>query len=243
MLIPFFLFMVESEHKLNIKALAEADRPREKLILHGRRHLSDAELIAILIRAGSTSETAVELSQRVLAKNSNSLYELGRASVKDLCAFYGMGKAKALSIVAALELGRRRKEIPVPESRQITCSKDAFEVLQPLLADLNHEEFWIMILNTANKVQHCVMISKGGRSGTVADPKVIFKIAVEHEAAFIILAHNHPSGNLTPSTDDIKITEKLMKAGRMMDLPVLDHLIIGGTSYCSMADDGYLNVK
>lgn len=232
--------MVESAHKLNIKALAEKDRPREKLILHGRRHLSDAELIAILIRAGSTSETAIELSQRVLAKNSNSLYELGRASVKDLCSFYGMGKAKALSIVAALELGRRRREVPVPESQQITCSKDAFEVLHPLLADLDHEEFWIMMLNNANIVQHCLMISSGGRSGTVADPKVIFKIAVEHDAAFMILAHNHPSGNLTPSNEDVTVTKKLIAAGRMMDLPVLDHLIISSTAYCSLADDGYL---
>lgn len=232
--------MAESEHKLNIKALAEADRPREKLILHGRRHLSDAELIAILIRAGSTSETAVELSQRVLAKNGNSLYELGRASVKDLCSFYGMGKAKALAIVAALELGRRRTEVPVPKSRQITCSKDAFEVLQPVLADLNHEEFWIMILNTANVVLHNIMISRGGLTGTVADPKIIFKTAMDHQAAYIILAHNHPSGSLKPSEEDIAVTKKLVSAGNTLDLPVLDHLIITGTAYCSLADEGYM---
>jgi DNA repair protein RadC len=232
--------MVNNEQKVGIKSLATDERPREKLLLHGRRSLSDAELIAILIGSGSLRESAVELSQRILASRENSLSELGRISINELRQFHGIGDAKALTIIAALELGRRRKEEPDKKKPQITCSKDAFEIIYPVLADLNHEEFWIMMLNSANGVISKAMISKGGRAGTVADPKIIFKTALDQNAAYLILFHNHPSGNLNPSKEDVKITKKLIDAGKTMDLFVLDHLIVAGDSYVSLADDGFI---
>ncbi len=228
------------EQKLGIKLWAEADRPREKLLLQGRRQLTDAELIAILIGSGSRNETAVDLSKRILAFYNNDLAELGRVSVKDLSKFKGIGEAKALAIVAALELGRRRKETAVPSIRKMSGAKDAFDVLLPVFADLNHEEFWVLLLNQANVVIGKHLISKGGLAGTVADPKVIFKTGLEHNAANVILAHNHPSGNLKPSEADLHITKKLVAAGRMLDMPVLDHLIITNRQYFSFADAGLI---
>lgn len=223
-----------------MKDLSENDRPREKLVLHGRRHLSDAELMAILLRTGNTKENAVALGQRILNTYHNNLYEAGQASIQDLCKFGGIGEAKALTIIAALELGRRRSKIQELKNIKIISSKDIYDLMYPVFLDLNHEEFWIVILNKANFVKGKFMISKGGMSGTVADPKIIFKIALEQNAANIVLMHNHPSGNLEPSAEDISVTKKLVAAGLMLDLYVLDHLIITNSGYYSLADEGII---
>jgi len=219
---------------------AEADRPREKLMLNGRRQLTDAELIAILIGSGNRNETAVDLSKRMLSAYKQDLDAFGKASVKDLSKFKGIGEAKAITIVAALELGRRRKDSIVSEVVKIGSSHDAFQHLQADFKDLNHEEFWMLLLNRANHVKSKHLISKGGQSGTVADPKIIFKTALENQAAYIILAHNHPSGNLKPSNEDIKLTKKMVEAGKFLDLLVVDHLIITDRSYYSFCDEGLI---
>lgn len=219
---------------------AEADRPREKLMLHGRRQLTDAELLAILIGSGNRTETAVDLSKRMLTAYQNDLDAFGKAGVKDLSRFKGIGEAKAIGIVAALELGRRRKETAKPEVVKVGSSRDAFQYLQADFADLNHEEFWILLLNRANHVKSKHLISKGGQSGTVADPKMIFKTALEHQAAYIILAHNHPSGNLKASNEDLKLTKRLVEAGKLLDLLVVDHLIFADHAYYSFCDEGLI---
>jgi DNA repair protein RadC len=237
---PVFLFMVKRKQKHSIKGFAVNDQPREKLIQEGRRSLSDAELIAILIGSGSAGESVVALSRRILSEYGHSLTELGRASLEELKNFHGIGDAKAVIITAALEIGRRRKEETDQKKPVITCAKEAFEMMHPALADLNHEEFWIMMLNSANGVIGKAMISKGGRAGTIADPKVIFKTALERNAAYLILFHNHPSGNLKPSDEDIRITKKLIEAGKTLDLYVLDHLIVAGDSYLSLADQSLI---
>lgn len=226
--------------KITIKAWAEEDRPREKLLSQGRRSLTDAELIAILIGSGSRNETAVELSKRILYSLENDLDKLGRLSVSELSRFKGIGEAKAIAIIAALELGRRRRESEKAKKTQVTCSKDIYNLLSRYFSDLNHEEFWILLLNRANNVLSQHLISKGGQGGTIADPKIIFKSALENNAASIILAHNHPSGNLKPSQADINLTKKLREAGSFLDIPVLDHLIFTDTSYFSFADEGIL---
>ncbi|MFT4545371.1 MAG: DNA repair protein RadC [Bacteroidia bacterium] len=220
-----------------IKSWAEDDRPREKLLLKGRAALSDAELIAILIGSGSADETAVGLSKRILYSLDNRLSQLAKLSVKDLTQFKGIGEAKAISIIAALELGRRRKDTETSKRIKITGSQSAFDVVYPHLGDLNHEEFWVIFLNRANEVIGKENISKGGVSGTVVDPKVIFKQAVQFPASAIILAHNHPSGNLKPSQADHQLTKKLKEAGKALDIPVLDHLIIGERDYFSFVDE------
>ncbi|MEJ5962664.1 RadC family protein [Pedobacter immunditicola] len=232
--------MESYEQKLGIKLWAEADRPREKLLLHGRRHLTDAELIAILIGSGNRQESAVDLSKRILASTANDLDALGKTTIVELSKFKGIGEAKAIAIVAALELGRRRKDTPVTKVLKISGARDAYDILAPIMTDLPHEEFWILILNRANFVKAKLMISKGGQSGTVVDPKIIFKTALEFNAASIILAHNHPSGNAKPSNEDLKVTKRLVEAGKMMDLPVLDHLIIADRLFFSFADEGLL---
>jgi DNA repair protein RadC len=232
--------MANYEKRLTIKDLAASDRPREKLLLHGRSNLSDAELIAILIGTGTSTETSVALSQRILSSFDNGLQELGSASVQELCRFHGVGEAKAVSIIAALELGRRRKSILSIDSPKICSSRDVYEVMHPVLADLDHEEFWVLILNAANMVKSKVLISRGGLTGTVADPKIIFRAAIDNKAAYVILAHNHPSGNTDPSKEDIAITKKLIAAGKSLDLLVLDHLIITSDSFSSMADLGII---
>jgi len=232
--------MVKLEQRLNIKALSAADRPREKLITHGRRHLSDAELMAILLRSGNSQENAVELGQRILCGYKNDLYDAGNASVNELCKFKGVGEAKALTIIAALELGRRRRACAEPLSKSISCSKDIFELLLPAFADLEHEEFWVLTLNRANVVTGRFMVSKGGMTGTIADPKIIFKMALERNAAYLILAHNHPSGNMAPSEQDIRITKNLVLAGEMLEIQVLDHLIITNLGYYSLSDEGIM---
>lgn len=221
-----------------IRSWAEDDRPREKLLLKGKSVLSDAELIAILIGSGSAEETAVALSKRILQSLNNNLSELGKLSVKDLTQFKGIGEAKAISIIAALELGRRRNETEPEKRVRITDSQTAFQTIYPHLGDLNHEEFWVIFLNRANAVIGKQNISKGGVSGTVVDPKVVFKMAVQFPASGIILAHNHPSGNLKPSQADHQLTRKLKEAGKALDIPVLDHLIIGERDYFSFVDEG-----
>ncbi|MFT5020485.1 MAG: DNA repair protein RadC [Polaribacter sp.] len=229
--------MSEYNEIKGIKSWAEDDRPREKLLLKGRAALSDAELIAILIGSGSADETAVGLSKRILYSLDNRLSQLAKLSVKDLTQFKGIGEAKAISIIAALELGRRRKDTETSKRIKITGSQSAFDVVYPHLGDLNHEEFWVIFLNRANEVIGKENISKGGVSGTVVDPKVIFKQAVQFPASAIILAHNHPSGNLKPSQADHQLTKKLKEAGKALDIPVLDHLIIGERDYFSFVDE------
>lgn len=225
---------------LNIKSWAEEDRPREKLSAKGLTALSDAELIAILIRSGSKEESAVELSKKILRAVGNNLNELGKMDIASIMSFKGIGSAKAISIVAAMELGRRRREGEIVRRRTITCSKDAYMEIADVLSDLPHEEFWVLMLNRANKIISKKNVSKGGVSGTIADAKLIFKAGIEKLASSIILCHNHPSGNLRPSEADIKLTNKLKEAGRNLDLPVLDHLIIGDNNYYSFADEGLL---
>lgn len=228
------------ETKITIKAWAEEDRPREKLMGQGRRALSDAELIAILIGSGSRTESAVELSKRILHHYENDLNKLGMVSVAELSKFKGIGEAKAISIIAALELGRRRDETETKAPEIIQGSRTAYQALRRHLMDLNHEEFWILLLGRNCKVLSKELISKGGLSGTVADPKIIFHIALQHQASSIILAHNHPSGNLKPSQQDIDLTKKIFNAGRILDIGVLDHIIIAGQSYFSFGDEGLL---
>ncbi len=234
--------MKKSYQKLNtgIKFWAEEDRPREKLLLKGKLSLSDAELLAILIGSGSREETAVSLSQKILQSQENSLHQLGKSSVSDLQQFKGIGEAKAISIVAAMELGRRRQLSPIKDKPQIRSSKDAYQVLAPIISDLPHEEFWILLLNRANKVIGRERVSIGGVAGTVVDAKIIFRKALSSLACGIILCHNHPSGSLHPSQADLDITQKLKKAGQNLEINVLDHLIISEMGYFSFADEGKL---
>ncbi len=229
-----------TENKLSIKAWAEDDRPREKLLYKGRSSLSDAELIAILIGSGNRELSAVELSKNILASAKFDLSELSKFGTNELMRFKGIGEAKAISIVAALELGRRRKDTTSIEKAKITSSRAAFNVIYPKLADLPHEEFWVILLNRGNKVLRLENISRGGVSGTVADAKLIFKAALDRLACSVILAHNHPSGNLKPSDADVHLTQKLVKAGKTLDIAILDHLIIGDNSYYSFADEGQM---
>lgn len=232
--------MEHYEGKISIKAWAEEDRPREKLVGQGRRNLTDAELIAILIGSGSRDESAVELSKRILHHYKNDLNALGKASVNELCKFKGIGEAKAISIIAALELGRRRDDEEAKVVEMIGGSKDAYKILYPLLADLNHEEFWVILMNKANKVLGTRLISKGGMATTVADPKVIFQVALENHSASLILSHNHPSGQLKPSPEDIQITKKITAGGKLLDITIFDHLIITDHAYYSFADEGIM---
>ncbi len=225
---------------LTIKTWAEEDRPREKLSLKGKNALSDAELIAILIGSGNKTDSAVELSKKILVSINNDLNKLGKLSISDLTQFNGIGEAKAISIISALELGRRRKDSEVEKRPIIKSSKDAYNVIADVLSDLPHEEFWVLYLNRKNEVIKKENISKGGVSGTIADSKIIFKSAIEQLASAVILCHNHPSGSLKPSTADISLTKKLKETGTMLDTPVLDHLIIGEKDYFSFADQELL---
>jgi DNA repair protein RadC len=225
---------------LTIKSWAEGDRPREKLLRNGRHTLSDAELIAILIRSGSKNISAVDLAKQLLHHSSNDLATLSRLSVKELAKAKGMGTVKAITVIAALELGRRRRESDVLKKQKISCSKDIADLLNPHLSDLIHEEFWVILLNRANNIIYKTAISKGGISGTVADPRLIFKTAIEYNASGIILSHNHPSGNIKPSEADIQLTKKIKEAGKNLDIEILDHIIIAGENYFSFADEGML---
>lgn len=232
--------MESYDTRISIKSWAEEDRPREKLATQGRRSLTDAELIAILIGSGNRDESAVELSKRILHHCGNDLNKLGKISIAELSKFKGIGEAKAISIIAALELGRRRNETESKVPDIITGSRSAYDILRRHLVDLNHEEFWILLLSRNLKVIGRELISKGGLSGTVADPKIIFHVALQHQASSIILAHNHPSGNKKPSQQDIDLTKKLCTAGKMLDINVFDHIIITDEGYYSFADEGVL---
>lgn len=219
---------------------SEDDKPREKLMLKGKVALSDAELIAILIGSGSRNESAVELSKRILASVDNNLNALGKLSLQQLMAFKGIGEAKAISIIASMELGRRRRAEEAIELKNITSSNSIFEMMQPLIGELPHEEFWIIYLNNSNKVISKSQLSKGGITGTLVDTRLVFKPAIEIGAVSIILVHNHPSGTLKPSEADKQITKKLKQAGESLDIKVLDHLIVTETNYFSFADESIL---
>lgn len=225
---------------LTIKAWAEDDRPREKLISKGRQALSDAELLAILLASGSKEETAVQLAQRMLNQNGNSINNLAKLQLNDLKKFKGVGEAKAVTIAAALEIGRRRTDEQSDDKVQITSSKIAYQLFNALLSDLPHEEFWILFLNRNNRVIQKSCISKGGVSGTVVDVRLILKPAIECLASGIILGHNHPSGNLKPSQEDIQLTQKVKQAAKLIDISLMDHLIIGDQNYYSFADEGII---
>lgn len=224
----------------SIKNWSQDDQPREKLLYKGKAALSDAELVAILIGSGNREESAVALCKRILASTDNNLSELGKLTIKQLTAFKGIGEAKAISIIAALELGRRRRGSEALERKKITSSKSVFELMQPEIGELPHEEFWIVYLNNSNKVIQKNQLSKGGITGTLVDVRLALKIALEVGAVGIILAHNHPSGTLNPSLADRNLTQKLKTAAQSLDIKVLDHLIITEKAYFSFADESIL---
>jgi DNA repair protein RadC len=226
-----------SQTNLPIKSWAEDDRPREKMLLKGKQALSKAEFIAILLRSGSRNESAVELAKRILNSVNDSISALSKLSVKELMKFKGVGEAKAISIVAALALAKYISSDEVLERKTIQSSGDAFEIFQSLINNPNYEEFWILLLDRSNKILRPVCISEGGMSGTVVDPKKIFKIAIDNNATSLIVCHNHPSGNLQPSESDIKLTKKLKEGGQLLDISILDHLILGEEKYLSFADE------
>ncbi len=224
----------------SIKHWSADDRPREKMLLKGKDALSDAELIAILIGSGSQSESAVDLSKRILATSHHSLSVLGRQSVKQLSNFKGIGQAKAVAIVAALELGKRRRMAKAIPEKGVKSSNDVYEFMQPRIGDLPHEEFWIVYLNNANKVINTMQLSKGGITGTLVDIRLLLKEALVVNATAMILSHNHPSGTLKPSTADKDITKKIKNACLAMDIKLLDHIIVTEKSYFSFADEGLI---
>lgn len=225
---------------LTIKSLSEDDRPREKLATLGRQNLSDAELIAIILGSGNKKETAVQLAQRMLSENNNNINQIAKLGLAELKKYNGVGEAKAVNIAAAFELGRRRNDFETNQKVKITSSEVAFKMLQKRLSDLPHEEFWILILNRANQVVKEEYLSKGGISGTVVDVRLICKAAIENNASGIVIAHNHPSGQLIASEQDKNITKKLKEALKTFEIALLDHLIIGDQKYYSFADDGIL---
>ena len=225
---------------ISIKNWALEDRPREKLLDKGARALSDSELIAILLGSGTQENSAVELARQLLKRVENNLNKLGRLTVKDLMKHKGIGEAKAVSIVAALELGKRRKQEEVTDAHSVRSSKDAYHAFESLVSDLPHEEFWILLLNRSNRIIGKSKISQGGVAGTVIDIKLILKTAVENLASSVILCHNHPSGNLRPSNSDIEITRKLKAAAEYLDVKLLDHIILTDHSYYSFLDEGEL---
>lgn len=224
----------------SIKNWNQDDRPREKLLTKGRTALSDSELIAILISSGNREESAVALSKRILAGAENNLNKLGKMDVKDLMRFKGIGEAKAVTIAAALELGRRRSGEEGLKQKKINSSQSVFELLQPIIGELPHEEFWIVYLNNSNKVLQTTQLSKGGITGTLVDVRLVFKNALQLGAVAVILGHNHPSGTLKPSNADKALTQKLKTAGESLDIKVLDHLIVTENSYFSFADENLL---
>ena len=232
--------MIYSTNSLSIKSWAEDDRPREKLQIKGKSALSDAELIAILIGSGTKKKSAVELAQEILNSVENDLYKLGRLSIADLEKFNGIGAAKAISLISALELGRRRKESDKKPLKKISSSNEAYSFLKPYFEDLEHEEFRILGLSRNNSIIKTELISKGGRSGTIADGKIIFKSLIEMKASACILSHNHPSGNLKPSQQDIDLTKRFLSFSELVDLRILDHLIITDNGYTSLMDSGYI---
>ena len=233
--------MGSSREKLRITEWALEDRPREKMMQHGIRSLSNAELIAILIGSGNVDETAVELSQRILNAAGNSLNNLGKYGIDDFVKpFKGIGEAKAITIMAALEIGRRRRDEELPKRPAINSSADVYNLLRGQMIDLPHEEFWMLLLNRANRVIDTIKVSQGGTSATVVDVKLVMLSALQQLASAIVLCHNHPSNNLRPSGADDKVTEKIRSAAALFDIAVLDHIIVGEDSYFSYADEGRL---
>ncbi len=230
-----------SENTFSMKHWAKEDQPREKFLSNGKQSLSDAELLAILIGSGSRGESALTLCKKILSKFDNNLTKLSKATFQEIKAFKGIGDAKAIMISAALELSKRKQYAP-DEITQIKRSEDAYKILAPLLMDLPHEEFWILLLSRSNRVLEKKKISIGGLTSTVVDPRIIFKIAIEYQASGLLLAHNHPSGQLIPSESDHVMTKKIVNAGKLFDISVMDHLIIGDSDYYSFADHGEMNV-
>ena len=225
---------------MSIKFLSEDDRPREKFLLKGKSALSDSELLAIILGSGNTQESAVDLSRRILKSVDNNWQKLSLLSIKDLMKFKGIGEAKAISVAAALEIGRRKASQEIPEKISIKSSAEAFAVFFPHLSDLRTEEFWVIFLNQKNQIIYKSQISKGGITGTIVDVRVLFKMALEHYATSIIVAHNHPTGNLKPSDADLKITRNIKNAGEILDIKLADHLIIGENAFFSFQDEGLL---
>jgi DNA repair protein RadC len=232
--------MENYQQMMPIRQWAEDDRPREKLLRQGKNALSDAELIAILLRSGTRVQSALDLAKAILATVHNNLIELSKLTYSDLVRIHGVGEAKALSVIAALELGRRRRGADVLQKSQIKSSRDVFELMQVDLADLQHEEFWIILLSRSNHLIRKMSVSEGGLAGTIADPRKIFRFALQHAANAIILCHNHPSGSVQPSEADISITKKIHQGAKLIDLSVLDHVIIGDEQFYSFADEGMI---
>ncbi len=225
---------------MNIKSLAEDERPREKLLAKGKNSLSDAELLAIIIGSGSKNESSVHLAQRILSSVNNNWNELAKLSISDLCKFNGIGKVKAIEITASLEVGRRKSLQEALKREKISSSKDAFDILQPIIGDHTFEEFWVLFLSRSNQILSKEKISQGGITGTVVDSRLIFKHALELNAVSIIISHNHPSGNLQPSKADLQLTQEIKDGGKLLNINLIDHLIITQTSYFSFADEGIL---
>ena len=232
--------MSESINKFTIREWSEDDRPREKLLSKGKASLSDAELLAILIGSGSRDESAVDLCKRILKDNSHKLNRLAKLSISDLMQYKGIGEAKAISIQAALEIGRRRRLEEALVTPKVTTSRSAYEILQPLLGDLNHEEFWVLMLSNSNHVLQKQQLSIGGMTGTVVDIRILFKKALEANAVAIVIGHNHPSGVLRPSKADETLTKRIKEAGDFLNINLLDHLIVTQQGYLSFADEGLL---
>ena len=225
---------------MSIKSLAEDDRPREKFLLKGKAAVSDSELLAIIMGSGNREESAVELARRILTSVGNNWHRLSQLSIKDLTKFKGVGEAKAISIATALEIGNRKSQQQVLERQQISSSKDVFEVLQPHLSDLSTEEFWAIYLNHQNKILYKACLFRGGIASSIADVRVIFKIALEHFSTRLVVAHNHPAGSLKPSQQDIGITTKIKEAGKLLEIELLDHIIIAQNKYFSFKEEGIL---
>ena len=228
--------MDKGENPIRIKSWCPSERPRERLLHKGATHLSDAELLAILLGSGSKREHALSLARRILGNSLAPLRSLGRMPASRLMEYEGVGPGKAVVVLAAMELARRYAVQPVSRDRPIRQSRDAYEQIRPLLSDLMHEEFWVLYLNNANRVQTSFQVSKGGLTGTLVDVRLILKKALELGAVGLILAHNHPSGNLRPSRADMQVTRKTKKAASLMDIRLLDHLIVHGSEYYSFAD-------
>lgn len=232
---------MNSKHAIHgIKLLHEDDRPREKLLKKGGKHLSNSELLAILIGSGNKNKSALDLGKEVMIAAGNSLNNLGKFSSADFLKISGLGPAKAVLLLATLELGRRRGEELAIQRKSVRGSKDAVELIRDHLRDLDHEEFWLIMMNRGGLLLDKLMLSSGGTGSTVVDPKILFRVAIQHKASMIIVAHNHPSGTTRPSDADIKLTDQLKNGAKLLDIVFADHLIIAGNEYYSFADEGRL---
>jgi DNA repair protein RadC len=226
----------------SIKTWSPDDRPREKMLNKGATALSDAELLAILIGTGTREESALDIARKILNSIQHDLQSLGKMGLKDLIRFHGMGQAKAVTMLAAIELGKRRRAVEFKQVSKVRSSREVYERFLEYMSNLKHEEFWLMCLSRSQQVLSMNKIGEGGLTATVADPKKVFRIALENNAACIIVAHNHPSGNLQPSQEDNKLTNRLRENGNLMDCPLLDHLVVTDNGYYSYADEGALLV-